>query len=68
MEPLCFAEFSSEGLSETDLELAISTLRRLAESLNAECVELRRRREHSGFLADFLIRVRADERDFIEVR
>jgi GTPase len=68
MKAFCFAELGNEGLTETDLELAISTLRRLAETLNAECVELRRRREHSGFLADFLIRVRADERDFIEVR
>lgn len=62
-------EGTSDGLSEADLELSIETLHRLAESINAECVQLRRRQEHhGGHIADFLIRVRAEERDFIEVR
>jgi len=47
---------------------SIATLRRLTEALNAECVELRRRQEHHGCIADLLIRERADERDFTEVR
>ena len=55
-------------MSVNDLEASIATLRRLAEKLNAECVELRRRHEHHGCIADLLIRERADERDFIEVR
>jgi len=50
------------------MDASIVTLRRLAEKLNAECVELRRRQEHNGYIADLLIRERADERDFIEVR
>jgi GTPase len=62
------AEYNAEGVSEANLDLAVSTLSQLAEKLNAQCVELRRRKEQSGFVADFLIRVRADERDFIEVR
>jgi GTPase len=64
---LC-TECCTDKLSEADLELAILTTRRLSETLNAECVELRRRRDHNGFIADFLIRVRAEERDFTEVR
>ena len=56
------------SLSESDLEASIVTLHRLAEALNAECVELRRRREPHGLLADFLVRVRVEERDFMEVR
>jgi len=50
------------------MDASIATLRRLAEQLNAECVELRRREEHHGCIADLLIRERAEERDFTEVR
>ena len=40
----------------------------MARSLNAECMQLRQRIEEDGTVADFLIRVRADEKDFMEVR
>jgi len=52
----------------TEMDASVVTLQRLAEKLNAECVELRRRQEHHGYIADMLIRERADERDFTEVR
>ena len=55
-------------MSTAEMDASIATLQRLAERLNAECVELRRRQEHHGCIADLLIRERADERDFIEVR
>ena len=55
-------------MSAAEMDASIATLQRLAEKLNAECVELRRRQEHHGCIADLLIRERADERDFIEVR
>jgi len=54
------------GLAE--MEASVLTLRHLAEKLNADCVELRRRQEHHGCIVDLLIRERADERDFTEVR
>jgi len=50
------------------MDASVATLHHLAEKLNAECVELRRRQEHHGYIADLLIRQRADERDFTEVR
>jgi len=62
------AECASHGLSVEEMDASIATLQRLAEKLNAECVELRRRQEHHGCIADLLIRERADERDFTEVR
>lgn len=65
---LCNTECASHGLSVSEMDASVVTLRRLAEKLNAECVELRRRQEHHGYIADLLIRERADERDFIEVR
>ena len=55
-------------MGAAEMDASIATLQRLAEKLNAECVELRRRHEHHGCIADLLIRERADERDFIEVR
>ena len=61
-------ECASRGMSTTEMDASIATLQRLAEKLNSECVELRRRQEHHGCIADLLIRERADERDFIEVR
>jgi len=64
----CNAECASHGLGLAEMDASVVTLRRLAEKLNAECVELRRRQEHHGYIADLLIRERADERDFIEVR
>jgi len=61
-------ECATRGLSMAEMDTSIITLRRLAEELNAECVELRRRQEHHGCIADLLVRERADERDFTEVR
>ena len=58
----------AHGLSVSEMDVSIETLRCLSEKLNADCVELRRRQEHHGCIADLLIRQRADERDFIEVR
>jgi len=55
-------------MSVDEMDASIVTLRRLAEMLNAECLELRRRQEHHGCIADLLVRERADERDFTEVR
>ncbi|ELU07355.1 hypothetical protein CAPTEDRAFT_141891, partial [Capitella teleta] len=56
------------GLNETDLEASVATLKSMADTLDAECVELRRRQEKAGTVAEFLIRTRAEAKDFNEVR
>jgi GTPase len=61
-------EGETPGLNKEDLDASIATLESMARSLNAECMQLRQRIEEDGTVADFLIRVRADEKDFMEVR
>jgi GTPase len=43
-------------------------LKLLAEKINADCVELRRRSEKDGFVTEVLVRIRADLKDFMEIR
>lgn len=50
------------------MEASVATLKSMAASLNAECVLLRQRQEKEGSVSEFLVRVRADEKDFMEVR
>ena len=40
----------------------------MADSLNAQCVSLRERQEKAGKVTEFLVRIRAEEKDFMEVR
>ena len=61
-------EGDGPGLQPEDLEASIATLQSLAETIDAECVELRRRTEQDGVVVEYLIRQRTDERDFMEVR
>ena len=63
-----FLEGDAPGLQAADLEASIATLQSLAETIDAECVELRRRNEQEGQVVEYLIRKRTDERDFMEVR
>ncbi|ESN96478.1 hypothetical protein HELRODRAFT_107544 [Helobdella robusta] len=56
------------GLSKADLEASIATLTSMAASLNAECLQLRHRTEEGGEVAEYLVRVRVQEKDFMEVR
>ncbi len=66
---VCFlTEGDTPGLQGPDLEASIATLQSLSETIDAECVELRRRNEQEGQVIEFLIRKRTDERDFMEVR
>lgn len=62
------AESDAPGLSNDDLQASIASLESMAQSLNAECIELRRHQEEGGTVAEFLVRVRAEEKDFTEVR
>ena len=56
------------GLSEEDMEASVATLRSLAETLGTECVLLRQHPEKAGHIAEYLLRNRALEDDFMEVR
>ncbi|XP_013417602.1 GTP-binding protein 1 isoform X2 [Lingula anatina] len=56
------------GLNEEDMQASIATLKTMAATLNADCVELRFKSEKCGQVAEFLIRKRAESRDFMEVR
>ena len=46
----------------------MATLESLAGSLDADCVLLRERLEKAGRVAEYLVRRRADQKDFMEVR
>ena len=65
---LVHSEGDAPGLQPEDLEASIATLQSLAETIDAEYVELRRRTEQDGVVVEYLIRQRTDERDFMEVR
>ena len=57
------------GLTSDEFDAAVATLQSVAASLNADCVSLREKQiGDSRRTAQYLIRHRADERDFMEVR
>ncbi len=58
------------GITEDEMKRSEATLRCMAEKLNAEILFLRTRKVagQTGTTSDYLIRVRADPRDFVEVR
>lgn len=56
------------GLNEEDLQASVATLKSMADQINAECTELRKRQEKAGNVAEYLIRHRASVEDFSEVR
>lgn len=57
-----------DGLSEEEFEAAEATLTLLTASLDADCVLLRRKPCNKGQAAQFLVRRRVDEHDFLEIR
>ena len=61
-------EGDSPGLTDEDMQASIATLQSMAASLSAECVQLRQRSVEGGIVSEFLVRRRAEERDFMEVR
>lgn len=56
------------GLCEEDMEASVATLRTLGETLGTDCVLLRQHPEKAGHIAEYLLRSRAQEDDFMEVR
>ena len=62
---------SGNGLSKEDYEAAVATLKSISETLDASCVLLRERTTDTRsdlFTAQYLVRRRAPERDFTEIR
>ncbi|XP_014680921.1 PREDICTED: GTP-binding protein 1-like isoform X2 [Priapulus caudatus] len=58
----------AKGLAEPELEASIATLQSLAVSCNADCNLLAKRPVSRGYIAEFLVRKKAESEDFIEVR
>lgn len=59
---------AASGLSEEDLKASVDSLKLLAESCNADIVLLREKPAEEGTVAEYLVRNRVDENDFMEVR
>jgi len=56
------------GINKDDLDASIATLKLLAQQLNCEIVELRRKIEAEGEVVEYLVRQNTTEEDFTEVR
>ena len=59
---------TASGLSAEDLKASADSLKLLAETCDADVVLLREKPAEEGTVAEYLVRVRADENDFMEVR
>lgn len=60
---------SDSGLDLEEYAASLATLQSLATTLNADCVELRKRRGEGGStVGQYLIRQKVDETDFMEIR
>ena len=56
------------GLSEEDYKASTATLQSIAATLEADCVLLRERTTDCGLTGQYLIRHRAEQEDFVEIR
>ncbi|XP_037094162.1 GTP-binding protein 1-like [Pollicipes pollicipes] len=56
------------GLSQDEYDASVATLQSLATTLDADCVLLREKKVEGGITGQYLVRKRADEQDFMEVR
>uniref|UniRef100_A0A6M2DWM5 GTP-binding protein 1 n=1 Tax=Xenopsylla cheopis TaxID=163159 RepID=A0A6M2DWM5_XENCH len=59
---------SDSGLQNEEYCASLATLQSLAETIDADCVELRQRKAESGTTGQYLIRKRLDQTDFMEIR
>jgi GTPase len=59
---------SDSGLAPDEYAASLATLQSLAATLNADCVELRQRKGEKGLTGQYLIRLKVDESDFMEIR
>ena len=58
----------TSGLSDEDYDASVATLKSLTATLNADCMLLRQRNYECGVTGQFLVRQRADDTDFMEIR
>ena len=63
-----FVDSTASGLSAEDLKASVDSLKLLAEACNADVVLLREKPAEEGTVAEYLVRNRVDENDFMEVR
>lgn len=59
---------SVSGLAEEEYEASVATLKSLADTLDADCVLLREKKNKTGTQGQYLVRKKADAEDFMEVR
>ncbi|XP_077979882.1 GTP-binding protein 1-like [Glandiceps talaboti] len=59
---------AKSGLSKEEIEASVATLKMMAAQLDADMVLLRERTLQEGIVAEYLVRKKADEQDFYEVR
>ncbi|CAG0921887.1 unnamed protein product [Notodromas monacha] len=59
---------SESGLTVDEMEASIATLKSIASTLDADCVLLREKKLENGMCVQFLVRQRASEEDFMEIR
>ena len=62
------ADGSNSGLSSDDLAASVATLRTLGDTCNADVQLLREKPGENGMVAEYLVRNRAEENDFMEIR
>lgn len=55
-------------MTEEDYKASVATLESIATTLEADCVILRERSSECGIIGQYLIRHRAEEEDFVEIR
>lgn len=56
------------GLSEEEMDASVATLESMASTLEADCVLLRKHKVEQGDVSEYLVRKRAKDNDFVEVR
>lgn len=58
----------NDGLTEEELEASVATLKSMASSLEADSALLRKHKVGQNFVAEYLVRKKAADNDFVEVR
>lgn len=65
---ISYTDSTASGLTEDELSASLATLKSLAVSCNADMTMLRKKPADKGFIVECLVRQRASEDDFMEVR
>lgn len=59
---------TESGLKQDEMEASVATLQSMATTLPADCVLLRQKKTDLGLVSEYLVRKKADEKDFLEIR